>query len=179
MIPSSRDGSSDEFNLFPWDKKCHSAWHEIFINMTILEVWDRLDEIHDSIFSPKETEKIRRRWLDVCDIPNSGEKKHVLEKEVSIQKLQCLWFQCFKTEDFNKSLMFIKYQMLFMVFGGIIMMNLDIIFQNSNLKKFLNKELCSENRKRAFEICFGQNPSVPKVRSIINRIIKKTRSSLS
>lgn len=49
LRPSSRNGSDDEYNIFPFEGKRHAAWHTLFWNMTIFEVWEKLDFIHNLI----------------------------------------------------------------------------------------------------------------------------------
>lgn len=178
MIPSSRGGAADQFNLFPWDKECHFAWHEIFVNMTVFEVWERLDDIYDSIFN-SNSERIIRWWLDVCKIPDRGEKARMLEKEVSVEKLQDAWFECFESEEFAIAANWIKYMLLFMVIGGEKMMKLKIFFERNNLEIYLNKKSLNKYRAQAFIICFGEDEDdSSKIEFKIRKIIKKSKSSL-
>lgn len=177
MVPSSRGGAGDQFNLFPWDRKCHSAWHEIFVNMTIFEVWERLEGIYNSIFN-SNSENITRWWLDVCEISDGDEKARMLDKEVSVEKFQDIWVECFGGEDLAIAINWIKYMLLFMIIGGEKMMNLKRFLEYNDLDIYLNKKPLNKYRTQAFVICFGEdeNDSL-KMDFKIRKIIKKLKNS--
>lgn len=125
LIPRSRGGPTNYYALFPWAEKNHDAWHQLFLNMTIQEVWERLDEIYSTIYSGSEM--IMLFWIEVCDLCKASQKRMAkfeeqkmqkLARPVSAVKLQGLWGDCFNSEKLSDARTLILYMAMFMVFGN-------------------------------------------------------------
>lgn len=172
MNPSSRGGGTHEFNLFPYRVKRHQHWHDIFLNMTIWEVWDQLQEIHDAIFET-EDEAINRDWLSVCKLPSERDLKRQLEKNYSVIRLQEHWISAFEGWELPGARMFMKRMMLFMVFGSN-MARPDRIFDNGNLAKFFREYPPEGEREWAFRTCFGANADWQALKSKMSKILRKS-----
>jgi len=125
IIPKSRNGPHKEFNLFPFDKNRHQAWHALFWNMTVFEVWERLGEIHNLIFN-SPTSRIRPVWFDVCKLEKGGVNKRlafkglkikVIANPTDVNVLKKNWLCCFKSTKLDDAVNFVAYKMLFIIFG--------------------------------------------------------------
>ena len=182
IIPSSRNGPSSHFNLFPYKRSAHGAYHELFWNMRIDEVWSGLDKIYSAIFESDE-DRVYPFWLESCKLDLASEKqiagferekKLRLSRSVSAMKLQELWFRAFGSTSPDQARNLLKYMMLFMVFG-INMIDIESIFNNDNLIDFFEKRYPSSgDRLWAFEICFGKHgSSIHCIKSKMSKIIRR------
>lgn len=174
MNPGSRGGPTDEFNLFPYKAQRHQCWHDLFLNMTIWEVWDQIEEIHGAIFSTDD-DVITRHWLSVCKLPSKRDLENQLNREYRVADLQEAWDTAFGGWELVRARIHMKHMMLFMVFGSDIA-NPDLIFDNGNLTEFFEKyPLEAEGqRKWAFQICFGEDASWRAVKAKISKILRKS-----
>ena len=93
--------------------------------MTVIEVWERLDEIHSAIHSGAE--KVVPFWIESCTLVGAGAKKTAVFEEqkrskllspLSTTKLQELWFRCFGSNKLADARTLILYMAMFMVFGS-------------------------------------------------------------
>jgi len=65
LIPKTRNGQGTEYNLFPYSIRSHGAYHDVFLNLRINEVWEMFNRIHSSIFEPEE-DYIVPWWIEKC-----------------------------------------------------------------------------------------------------------------
>ena len=101
LVPSTREGETSEFNLFPYRIKSHRAYHALFLNMTIWEVWEAFEEIYNEIFNTDE-ERINRHWLDVCP-PNQEGLLVQINRVYGVEFLQEKWITAFGGEDIKQA----------------------------------------------------------------------------
>lgn len=161
LIPRSRGGSTSYFVLFPWTEKSHDAWHQLFFNMTIQEVWDRLDEIHAAIYS--ESEKVVPFWIETCTLFRAGfrrmkifeeQKTSILSSPVSTVKMQGLWRTCFKSEKLVEARTLILYMAMFMIFGSR-MADFDSIIETDTQALLSKVPEMKDYRRWAMSICLN------------------------
>ena len=169
MVPSTRRGETNEFNLFPYRLKHHRAYHTLFLNMTIWEVWEVFEEVHGKIFNT-DKERINRQWLGVCPARQEGLKAQI-GKVYGIEFLQDKWISAFGGEYIKQAQKFLKYMMLFMVFGSR-MADTESLFDNGNLAKFFEKYPAGEDRLRAFNICFGEYADWQTLKAKMSKILR-------
>ena len=174
MNPSSRGGQTNEFNLFPYRAKSHNRWHELFLNMTIWEVWDQLEEIHCAIFLTDD-ETITRPWLSVCKLPSKADLRNHLGREYCVEDLQDAWETAFGGWELIRARIHMKHMMLFMVFGSDAADH-NRIFNNGNLTEFFEQyPLKAEGqRKWAFQICFGADAGLHQIKSKTSKILRQS-----
>ena len=181
VIPRSRQGISSQFNLFPYNKKsAHPAYHDIFWNMRIDEVWRELSSIHYSIFE-SSFDFIYTPWIDICILEVGPgrerqrfeeKKQRRLEKTISVDWLRDRWIKAFGSDSLDTARKKLKEMMLYMVFG-VNMLSKNILFNNDHLAEFLELSPWTDERLWAFQICFGRNGcSVQAMKSRIARILK-------
>ncbi len=169
LIPGSRAGETNEFNLFPFNIKSHRAYHILFLNMTIWEIWEVLDGVHEEIFNNEE-ERVSRPWLHVCHF-----SKERLDTEVDrffpIEFLQQKWITTFGRKKLNRARKLLKRMMLFMVFGSE-MADPEQLFDDGHLMQFFQKYPVHQDRLRAFNICFGKLASLDTIKYQIFTILR-------
>ncbi len=170
LIPSSRGGETSEFNLFPWKKRCHKAWHDIFLNMTIWEVHEALEEIYKKIFYTDE-EKVNRHWLSVCQLKKDQELEVQVERIYGVEYLQEKWIAAFGGQDIKQAQKLLKLMMLFIVFGSH-MADTDYLFDNGNLIEFFEEYPANEDRLKAFSICFGESADWQRIKAKMSKILR-------
>lgn len=180
LIPRSRGGDSTQFNLYPYNKSAHSAYHDIFSNMRIDEIWDGLSDTHHTVFE-SGCEYIRTPWLKVCliEVGTEKEKKRFeerrierLQKVVSAELIQERWLRAFGSDSINTARKKLKEMMLYMVFGMNVLKT-DILYNSDNLQKFLERSPCDAERCWAFRVCFGSRGcSVQAMKSKIAKILR-------
>ncbi len=185
LVPRSRNGSGSQFNLFPYKRDAHSAYHHIFYNLKIDEVWNNLSQIHNSIFSSGNI-YIYQWWIAPCSLDRAEDKERQefeKQKQKRINKLlpasdfKKKWIKCFGNDSLDHARVYLKYMMLFMVFG-VNMISPDQLFDNGNLAEFFETSSSKGYRLWAFEICFGKNyPKVQTIKAKIRKIIKKATHS--
>lgn len=174
MHPSSCGGQTDEFNLFPYRTNRHNDWHKIFLNMTIRDIWQRLDEIYCAVFfnNLNDDDMMNRYWLSECKLPSRKDLENQLQKRYEVAELQGAWISAFGSDDLSRARVFMKYMMLFIVFGSDTA-GLKNLF--NNLPGFFKKFPAEEGERRwAFENCFGKNATWHKIRCVIVKIVKKS-----
>ncbi len=172
MVPSSRKGETVEFNLFPYKVKCHESWHQLFLNMRTREVWERLDDIHGQIFD-SDNNFMTRSWLSVCELPSKTDLENQLAKAYRVENLQDCWIRAFGGWEVVRARMFMKYMMLFMIFG-VDMADLNKLLDNGHLSGFFDKFPVENERKWAFEICFGKNADWQTIKAKIAKITRRS-----
>ena len=153
IYPTSRKGQTDEFNLFPFKVIRHNCWHKLFLNMTIREIWERLDDIYKTIFND-EQELINRHWLSVCELSSMNDLNRQVEKMYNAENLADAWTCAFETKDLPAAKLFVKYMALFLIFGSDMMCPKKL-FDNDYLTAFFAEFPLENERKWAFQICFG------------------------
>ena len=168
--PSSRGGETNEFNLFPFRVKSHNAYHSLFLNMTIWEVWEVIDKTYEAIFI-NDDKKIKRFWLCVCKLSNGDEKLYQVEKKFSTIELQEYWIKAFGGDSLQQSQKTLKYMMLFIIFGRHTV-NSSYLFDNGNLMEFFKKYPPIEDRFKAFNICFGRFADYQNIKSKMSKIMR-------
>ncbi len=139
--------------------------------MTIVEVWERLDEIHSVIHSGAE--KVLPFWMEPCTLAGAGAKKMAVFEEqkrskllspLSTTKLQELWFRCFGSNKLADARTLILYMAMFMVFGSK-MVDPESISQ-ADIEALLSKATeIQDYRRWAMGICFHRGIS-----AIVSRI---------
>jgi hypothetical protein len=172
MNPSSRGGETNEFNLYPYRVKRHRYWHDLFLNMTIWEVWNHIEEIHDAIFLADD-EVITRHWLFVCELPSPKDLRQAMDKEYNVVRLQEAWVVAFGGWELPGARRFLKRMMLFMIFGSD-MASTNRIFDNGNLDAFFERYPVENERAWAFRICFGQNAGWQALKSKMSKILRQS-----
>jgi len=171
LVPSSRGGETNEFNLFPWKKRCHNAWHHLFLNMTIWEVYETFDGIYEEIFF-SDKERIYRHWLGTCQLKKERELEAQIERIYGVEYLQEKWIAAFGGNDLKQAEQLLKFMMLFMIFGSH-MADADYLFDNGNLTEFFEEYQANEDRLRAFNICFGESAGPQKIKAKISKILRQ------
>ena len=171
LIPRSRGGPASYFILFPWTEKSHDAWHQLFFNMTVIEVWERLDETHSAIHSGAES--VLPFWLEPCTLVGASAKKMAVFEEqkrsklsssLNTTKLQGLWWDCFQNDKLTDARTLILYMAMFMIFGSK-MVNPESISQ-ADIEVFLSKAIeIQDYRRWAMSICFHRGIS-----AIVSRV---------
>lgn len=144
MIPRSRNGNGDEYNLFPWNRGAHIAWHCLFSNMTVPEVWENLDKIHKIIWSGSANDKVHAIWLEVCTLErgspgdkrifNDATTKRILEGE-SKAKLRDYWVACFGEDSLSAAQDLFVDMMMVAMFGRQGLRMISHLLNHTN-KKF-------------------------------------------
>lgn len=171
MVPRTRKGETSEFNLFPYRIKSHRAYHALFLNMIIWEVWEKLEEIYGQIFN-SDKEKINRPWLSVCPIRQEGLEIQI-RRVYGIEFLQEKWISAFGGEDINQAHRFLEYMMLFIIFGSK-MADTNDLFDNGNLTEFFEKypATADEGRLEAFNICFGESANWHRIKAKVSKMLR-------
>ena len=180
LVPKTRNGRGTEYNLFPYEIRRHSAYHDIFFNLRIDEVWNRLNRIHYSVFESGDN-NVTPWWIDKCErevgttdqiVKFNRNKEGRLSKAVSADWLQNKWFKAFGSEDRKASREFLRLMMLFMVFGTRLL-DKETLFDNSNLSDFIERTSCTNMRLWAFEKCFGQAGTVHSLKAKIVSVVDR------
>ncbi len=181
LIPKSRNGSlRDEFNIFPFEESRHEAWHFIFLNMTIFEVWEWFEQIHSLIFNSRQ-EKICLVWLSACCLEKGRckqitkfeqKKKNLLLTLFDVDFLKKKWILCFGNAKLKTARIFLKYRMLFMIFGSKMIVK-EYLLSNDIFTTIIQKAANYPVRMRAIKYCFGpEMPSPHEARAIFNEIMR-------
>ena len=161
LVPRSRGGPTSFFNLFPWTEKSHDAWHQLFFNMTIQEVWERLDEIHAAIYS--DAERVIPFWIETCTLFKAGfkrmkvfeeQKASILSSPVGTVKLQGLWRSCFKSEKLVDARTLILHMAMFMIFGSR-MADFESIIETDTQVLLSKVSEMKDYRRWAMSICLN------------------------
>lgn len=123
--------------------------------MTIWEVWNRIEDIHNSIWLT-DNHVITRPWLSVCKLRKKKALKKALGNEYEISYLQEMWVVAFGGWKLDIAKRVLEYMMLFIIFGSDMAYE-DKIFNDSNLDDFFKKHPVKGERYWAFRVCFGEN----------------------
>ena len=159
MVPRSRGGDSSVFNLFPFNRVAHARWHHLFLNLTLLEVWDLISLIHHSVLCEEVT---NQWWIGFCDIKTDSEKKREnfktqleasVKNKISTKNLRMAWMRVFHSERLEDALKFLKLMMLISIFGTPLYIN-KYFLKETDLVRFFKEHPLKDNRERAFFICF-------------------------
>ncbi len=172
MRASSRGGKTDEFNFFPYKKKRHVGWHEIFLNMLMEDIWGNIEDIHRAIFY-NCSKTINRNWLILADLPSRVDLQNQIDKTYETEYLKKMWSRAFRGRQLSKAKAFLKLQMLFVVFGSDAVLT-DKLYDNGNLSEFFKKFPVTDERQWAFITCFGVNPSLQSMKQKIREIFKQS-----
>lgn len=182
LVPRSRNGNSSHFNLFPYRRSSHQAYHDVlFWNLKIDEIWRDLDQVYYSIFESVE-DYICPWWLKFCSLDKGTEKQKVafeeskasrLAKRVRARILQDAWIEAFGGHSLEQAKYTLKHMMLFMIFG-VNMADTKSLFDNGNLAEFFENYPPDEYRLWAFQICFGENADFQTIKSKTSKIIRRS-----
>lgn len=170
MVPRTREGETNEFNLFPYAVKRHSAYHEIFLNMTIWEVYEALEGVYDEIFN-SDKERINRFWLSACKLKKENQLRVQIENVYGVGYLQGKWFVAFGGYDIKQAQKFLKRMMLFIIFGSCVA-DIGKLFNNGHLAGFFEKYPADEDRLKAFNICFGEFADLHTIKAKMSKILR-------
>ncbi|OGM98775.1 MAG: hypothetical protein A2817_00165 [Candidatus Yanofskybacteria bacterium RIFCSPHIGHO2_01_FULL_39_8b] len=181
LVPRSRNGSGGHFNLFPYNRKAHSAYHHLFWNLKIDEVWNNLDKTHQSIFDT-DRKYCYQWWISSCFLDKGTEKERErfekskqerLVKLLPVSEFKKYWIECFGNNSVNHARLLLKYMMLFMIFG-VNMADTNSLFNNDDLTIFFETSPSKGYRLWAFEICFGSSTAkVQTIKTKISKVLKK------
>ena len=186
MTPSSRSGPFSQYNMFPWKQKPHQAWHFLFLNMTIFEVWEMLDRIHFKVFNTGR-ERIARDWLWVCTVDTNNPQKlfgfekdkiSFMGKKENAAVLQDAWVKCFGGASLERAVSVMKYMMLFIIFGEKMADPEGKIFDDGHLERLLDRLPEAGIRRWALEECLGNCGSLSSAKTKMAAIVDKVRDSL-
>lgn len=139
--------------------------------MTIWEVWETLSYIHRCLFQG-DTEKINRDWLRVCRLETKEHKEVHVNRQFGIEILQDKWIIAFGSDDLKHAEEYMKYMMLFIIFGSH-MADTDYLFDNGNLTEFFEKYPANEDRLRAFNVCFGRSADWQRIKARVSKILRE------
>ncbi len=170
LIPSTRGGETNEFNLFPYKLKSHRAYHALFLNMTIWEVWEALEEIYADIFNSDE-ERINRHWIRVCQLQTDKGLEIQIDRVYGIEYLQEKWITAFGGQDLKQAQRLLEHMMLFIIFGSY-MADTDDLFDNGNLAEFFEEYPANEDRLKAFNICFGEFADWQRIKAKVSKLLR-------
>lgn len=144
--------------------------------MKIWDAWKSLEEVHGIIFGSDSGDFITRYWLSTCELPSRNDLQKQLEKEFKVEDLQEHWIRAFGGWELPKAQMFLRYMMLFMIFGSNMACP-DQIFDNGNLSNFFDEfPLNDFEREWAFITCFGFNADWQTIKSKTSKIIRRSAS---
>lgn len=168
--PSTRKGETNEFNLYPYRIKSHRAYHALFLNMTIWEVWVALEKIYEEIFC-SDKERINRQWLHVCPPEQEGLERQI-RKLYSVEFLQEKWISAFGGHDIRQAQRLLEFMFLFIIFGSH-MADTDYLFDNGNLTEFFEEYPANKDRLKAFNICFGESADWQRIKAKTSKILTR------
>lgn len=141
--------------------------------MTVIEVWERLDEIHSSIHSGAE--KVFPFWIEPCTLAGASakkmavfeeQKKSKLSSSLNATKLQGLWWDCFQSDKLTDARTLLLYMAMFMIFGSK-MVDPESISQ-ADIEVLLSKATeIQDHRRWAMGRCFHRGIS-----AIVSRMNK-------
>lgn len=171
MCPRSRSGKNNEFNLFPYKTDRHRSWHAIFLNMTIWEVWNRVEDIYSSIWLADD-DAITRPWLSVCKLQKKALKK-ALNNKYNVFYLREMWINAFGGWKLDRAKRTLEYMILFIIFGSDMAYE-DKIFSDSDLAAFFKKYPVTGERHWALQACFGENASWQSIKHKISQIFGRS-----
>lgn len=175
MNPTSRGGGTHEFNLFPFKLIRHNCWHKIFLNMTIWEVWEYFNQVHEAIFN-SDKGLLNRHWLLICKLPSKTDLQMQIERNYSIKDLRDTWVCAFGGRKYSRAKKFLQYMILFMIFGSD-MAYPKKLFNDDNLKAFFREFPFENEREWAFKTCFGDGVDTNDLESIKRKISEVLRLS--
>jgi hypothetical protein len=181
MVPKSRKGDYSEFNIFPYNERAHSDYHFIFWNLRIDEVWEKLEEMHESIYN-SEDDSITPWWLERCSLDKpsrpgqvmlfENDKQKRLQRRIPVASLQRNWRGAFDGDDIVTAREFMKVMLLFIIFG-VKIADRKILFNNGHLIDFFEASPCNDLRLWAFNNCFGKSGTPQAMKSKIAKILKR------
>jgi len=173
LHPTTRNGEDSEFNLFPWNEKAHTAWHQLFSIMTVREVWSVLSDAHIQIFEASG-DFVLREWC----LPYRYFVKKEIQRDIqtphSVRELQEAWLICFGDDDLRSAQRVIRYMMLFMVFGRYADRSDDLYRTTAVLQRLVRDAAEHSDRAWAFRQCFGRMPGRIGPRRI-RRMVRRLR----
>ena len=171
LIPSSRGGETNEFNLFPYKIKSHRAYHALFLNMTFWEVLEALDRIYEEIFHT-DKEGINRNWLSVCLLKKDRGLDVQIDNVYGVEYLQEKWIIAFGGQDVKQAQRLLEHMTLFIIFGSH-MADMDYLFDNGNLTEFFEEYPANEDRLKAFNVCFGEFADWQRIKTKMSKILRQ------
>ncbi len=171
LVPSSCDGETNEFNLYPYRVKSHNAYNSIFLNMTIWQVWEWLGLVHETIFF-SDKEGLNRYWLAVCKLKTDKELRVQVDKIYNVEYLQEKWINAFGGASLKQARRVLKHMMLFIIFGSR-MADTEYLFDNGNLTEFFENYPADEDRLRSFNICFGESADWQTIKAKMAKILRQ------
>ncbi len=174
LIPTTRGGEFNQFNIYPMSRRQHTAWHMLFDNLTIREIWEEIDVAHNIIFGADRHESmIEKVWIQsLGKLYAKGNGPAMRAPRI---KLTARWMECFGNDDLVYAKGKIQYMMLYMIFGGANIVNSDYIFENGAIGVFIKNfpEGFNEQGAWAFNTCFGVDATIAHIKAVTNRLIKQ------
>lgn len=174
LIPTTRGGEFNQFNIYPMSRRQHTAWHMLFDNLTIQEVWDEIDVALNIIFGAGRRESmIEKVWTH--SLGKLYEGNNGPATRTSRVKLTARWIECFGNDDLAYVKGKIQYMMLYMIFGGANIVNSDNIFENGAIGVFIKNfpEGFNEQGVWAFNTCFGVDATIAHIKAATSGLIKQ------
>lgn len=126
IIPKSRHGEDSEFNLYPWHRRMHEAWHFLFCNLTIYEVFALLEDVHRAVFNTDPQTTIAPWWIKGCKLERGlkaerelfqEDLNHRLARQVLVERFRHEWMLCFGGPSVAAAHRVLANMALFMMFG--------------------------------------------------------------
>jgi hypothetical protein len=161
MHPHERGGDDSEFNLYPWTERSHVAWHALFANLTLREVWPLLPVAWEFLWGSAA------RTLSMLKCPFGRD----------IKRWQDEWRRAFggpaldDAEDVHYAMM------LAMAFGHRAFTS---DMQDNTVLRELIADIPKGDRSWAFETCFGTDLGADPYDTLkqrIARILESTKST--
>ncbi|HBX58575.1 MAG: hypothetical protein A2568_03820 [Candidatus Yanofskybacteria bacterium RIFOXYD1_FULL_44_17] len=163
-----------EFNEFRWTVRSHRAWHALFQNLTLFEVWDIIDYVHGVIFCEKPHDNVAQLWLAGATQRNIYNRKN---RNISVKKLRERWTECFDSDDIVAAKTLMGKMMLVMIFGARVRrptFYLDTNYVEAAING--HSRGVHEWRVRAFDILFGKNRGTSYVKKKIAKLLNHSSS---
>ena len=190
LVPVSRisksmngvEASTNRLLVFPYNREAHAAYHILFWNLRIDQVWAVLERVHHSIFSTCE-DNIKQWWIEGCNLESGNyflrkdfyqRRTERLNQLIETRHLQNVWLRAFGGEDLATAENLLKIMMLFMIFGHR-MADQKELFDNGNLTDFFENTKPIDYRFWAFHTIFGEGGSTQGIKSKMAHILSKNR----
>jgi hypothetical protein len=155
MHPHERKGDDTEFNLFPWNQISHDAWHTLFSNLTVQEVWSILDNAWEIVWNTNQ-KGCKPVWRGEYRFffKNRSEQAE-FSRIRTIGVWQELWCNAFGGSSLEQAKYLMRAMMLTMVFGHRAFTS---DMEDPRALRFLVSMIpAGSSRAWAFKVCFGKS----------------------
>jgi hypothetical protein len=153
--PESREGPTTEYNLFPWNRDSHTAWHILFLVLNAREVWDILQSAWLRIWGGKGDDLISPTWLSPYRNVFRGSHLRESEKARPAKEWRKLWIIAFNTPNLSGARHMVQAMLLCQVFGY---MSLHESARYTPVVRQLWRDMARDRKTaQAFHICFGRS----------------------